>query len=137
MRTTMIIAAALVVGLAVPAAIAHTEQNPNACKENRDPCGNAENHRACKGDRSVLAGNHGGYQLGITLAEEPEQIGAYLDTRGDGEEQEDGTLLDSPGILYIESNGFENLQRSDWKCKSKEHEVPHDEWVEHPDQVVL
>lgn len=132
-RTHVIIAAALVVGMAVPVTVAHTEDNANACNKQADPCTPSENHKACKGDRNRLG--EGGTQIGLILAEDPEEIGAYLDTRGDGSEDE--SLVDTPGILYVESNGFSDLQRSDWKCQSVEHEVDPGEWVEHPDQVVI
>lgn len=137
MRKTLVIATVvLVLGMAVPAAIAHTEERADACDQNRQPCQPTGNHNKCKGTRDWLdADDPPGYLTGFTLAEEPETVGAYVHYTGSDGASEDGEVA-QPGFFYVETNGFDGFQKSDWKCKSDAHEHA-GEWVEHPDQVIL
>lgn len=137
-----IIAIGLAVALAAMAApvAAHTEDNPEACNEDKDPCNNRESHRACVGTRDWFdKGNQESLSmLGIQIAEEPEEIGVYIHAPPHPNENDGGTLglEQAPGVLWMETNGFSSLQKADWSCQSIEHEDK-DEWVEHPDRVII
>jgi hypothetical protein len=134
MRTTLVIVAALAVaGATVPAALAHTEENPDACSEDaHDTCKPKGNHRVCTGFRDWLDnGEQEGTMFGLSLAEASQSVGAYVHTGGEGAEDDPRA-----GLLYLETNGFDGFQKDDWKCKSGGHEDP-SEWIEHPDQMIL
>lgn len=147
-KTVLIFSLAVLVGLAVPATLAHTEDNPDACDDKQGKeCIPQGNHDACTGTRDWRKSGQDGsdYMRVIQIEDSEDEISVYakknLIEEGDDEDEsengeENETLLNTPGLLYVETNGFSGLQKSDWQCTSPHHEDP-EEWVKHPDKVIL
>lgn len=139
-KTIVIVAIAIIVGLAVPAAMAHTEHEEEACSEQHgNHCTPEGNHHACTGVRDWHeSGQSESDTRSITIENTIHEVQAYVETDWDLDELGDELPLTTPGTIYIETNGFSGLQKSDWYCKSHTHdEVGSNEWVSHPDQVLL
>lgn len=132
--------ATMLVAIAAPA-IAHEESNPNACKKTKQDCKPHGNHFSCQGVRDWFDYRDDSLsKWGLHIAEDPQEIGAYLHAPPHGEPDDQNPSragIEMPGVLWLETNGFESLQKNDWECKSIEHETPANQWVEHPDQVIL
>jgi hypothetical protein len=126
--------------LPVPA-LAHEANYPKEC-EDRSGLGLCETdddedpaHKQCTGYR---------YQSSNTNSENPmverffsvgdETVGAYIFSPDRGDASGSDPL--SPGLIWIETNGFDKLQRTDYECKSQDHENPN-EWVTHADKVLI
>lgn len=141
MRKTMVIGLAIVLVAAATPVAAHTEAKDDACTGNTDPCTPQGNHEACKGTRDWFDQDGGSSlsMLGLHIAEDPQEVGAYLHLPPHSDESADpegpAGLIQMPGVLWLETNGFSSLQKADWYCESVEHGS--DEMLQHADQVIL
>lgn len=138
-KTVAIVGIALLVGFAVPATMAHTEENSDACSEQKGKnCTPEGVHHACVGTRDWhKSGDDDVNVRSINIGNSLYNVSAYVNMNPleSGDDEDDG-LLSTPALLYLETNGFSGLQKSDWQCKSVHHEDAY-EWEPHPDQVIL
>lgn len=138
-------ALALALSLLVVAApvVAHDAGYPQECddRKGKDECqkdrGREPNHKQCTGERNWMTSSRDSLveeAIGIAgVSGDP--IVAYAYAPGDeGTSGPSGTPM--PGVLWIEDNGFNGLQRTDWKCKSGSHDDP-SEWNVHADKVLI
>lgn len=140
-KTVAIVSIAVLIGFAVPATLAHTEENPDACSEQKGKnCTPEGVHHACTGTRDWHKSGDDGFSVrSINLGNSLYNVSAYVNMdplSSSGDDDEDEGLLSTPALLYLETNGFSGLQRSDWHCMSVHHDDANT-WEAHPDQVVL
>lgn len=142
-RTIAIVLAAALMTVAVPV-VAHEANYSSEC-ENRtgsEECpgdrGRQPAHTQCTGPRDAMSSSNSDSlvrrSLGLAGAGNL-SVTAYIHiTDEDSQAPQPG--LSTPGILWLETNGFSGLQDTDWKCKSPDHEDP-SEWESHADKVLI
>ncbi len=136
-KATLIVAIAIIIGLAVPATMAHTEEREDACSEQHgNHCTPEGNHHACTGVRDWHQSSESDTRS-ISIENTLHEVEAYIKTDWNFDQIGEELPLVTPGIIYIETNGFSGLQKSDWQCKSHTHDEGPSEWIPHPDQVLL
>jgi hypothetical protein len=125
--------------------VAHTANYEGECDarvgagicERNDPQPAA--HDRCTGERKwTQADDDSLYKTSIGLGGASD-VAAYVHSPPhSGADNQDPTVGDvsMPGVLWIESNGFSDLQKNDFQCKSPNHEDPSSYQV-HSDRVII
>lgn len=137
--------AIVLVTVALPT-LAHQAAYPEECDDRVDlnRCqkdqGREPAHKRCAGDRNAMTGDGSEDEniiarrsLGIAGA--PESLKAYV-YASDDTTQNEATGLPMPGLVWIEDNGFNGLQRTDWECQSDGHDDPK-KYEVHADKVLI
>jgi hypothetical protein len=139
------IAFALAVGLvtvAVPA-VAHEAAYPGEC-DDRDRNWRCEDsdeespaHEKCTGVRNHMWTDDSVVEesLGFAVTGDA-SVQAYVHSTDGGQGGGEGTDALTPGVIWIETNGFSGLQRSGYECTSQAHDNPGD-WQDHSDKVLI
>lgn len=142
-RMTAFVLAAALVTVGVPT-LAHEAAYPSECddRQGRDECqmqnGEPPAHNRCTGERDHMVSDDDSLisrSLGFAVSED-QPVEAYIHAVTDEPSSGDGLGTLMPGILWIETNGFSGLQRTDWECMSPAHEEPN-EWETHADKVLI
>lgn len=136
-RLTALTLAIALVSIGVPA-LAHNANYPGECDSRigGDVCETDEDHepahRKCTGPRFPESKNDPMIERSFSIAQKT--VGAYIYSPDDAEAGGSDPL--SPGLIWIETNNFNDLQRTGYECKSDAHENP-DEWQTHADTVLI
>ena len=143
MKRMIAFAAAVVLVTATAPALAHEANYPGEGddRQRNEKCERHDEvspaHDKCTGIRNHMWTSDNSLvkrSIGLAVSDDAsfEAYVHHYDDGGDGEEPTDLT----PGLVWIESNGFEGLQRNGFECQSPQHENP-DEWQTHADQVLI
>lgn len=135
--------AIVLVAASVPA-LAHEANYPGECDERKgnDRCEQDDEvepaHDRCTGVRNHMWTSDSIVQrtLGLAVSEDA-SLKAYLHAEdGERENSEEGAQSLMPGVIWLETNGFDGLQRTGFECMSDDHDNPN-EWETHADKVLI
>jgi hypothetical protein len=128
-------------------ALAHEANYLDECNDQPDgvKCETDERsrpaHTYCSGDRDAMWGSNTLVQrdVGLDINEET-SVHAYIHAPADGgdsEESGDGPGALMPGVVWLETNGFSSLQRSDFSCTQSPNINDDEAWDGHSDRVLI